>query len=80
MNFSPSIEEESAVLGDDRHCASNFTALHADGPHKVRPIIWTGKIDLGLSVAEHVHMGRLVIIGEDHDTKSIATKHRDHEE
>jgi len=40
--------------------------------------IGTHEVDLGLTVAEDLDMGRLVIVDEDNDPKPICTQHSDH--
>jgi hypothetical protein len=41
--------------------------------------VGTQQVDLGVAVAEHVHMGGLMVIAEDHDAQPVRPKDGDHD-
>jgi len=77
MDLLPSLQQERHLLGDNPHGPTNLATPHAVGPNKgwsVDP----DQVDLGFSVAEHVDMGRQMVIDVDDDAQTIGSQHGNH--
>jgi len=62
MNLVPPRQQTVALLRDDRHGA---------------PDIGAGHVHLGFAAFEHMNVGRLVIVCEDHDAEPGRAMNRD---
>jgi hypothetical protein len=78
MNFSPARQQYGLVRGDDIDGAAHIVAFHAFGPDQLRSTIRPDQIDLGVAVAEHVNVRRLMVVDENHDSQASFTQDGDH--
>jgi hypothetical protein len=78
MYLSPSGQKRGPPFGHKVHGAANLIALHAYGPNQLRRASRAGEIDLRLPVAEHMNVGRLVVVAEYDDAQAMRTVDRDH--
>jgi hypothetical protein len=62
MDFLPTSQQEFLVFVRDLHRAAHLATAHAIGPDQVRSAIGAAQIDLGLAIAEDMHMRGLVIV------------------
>ena len=53
------------------HGMPQFSAAYAICPKKCRRTSVSKQIDVRPTVTEHMHLGRLVIVREDHDARSV---------
>lgn len=60
------------------HCASYLGASHAFRRQERRLAVRAKKIDLRLTVAEHMDVGGFVVIDENDNAKSMRAVDRDH--
>lgn len=56
--------------------ATYFGSRHPHGPIQFRRI--GSDVDLHFAIADHMHMGRLVIVCEDDDAKPVRAQDGDH--
>jgi hypothetical protein len=56
------------------HGPPNLTSGHAFSPDQFRRTICTQEIDLGLTITEHMHMRRSMIIDKDDYAQTIGTQ------
>ena len=54
-------------------------AFHSDGPQRQGKAAVGGNNNLHLAVTEHVHMGRLMIIGMDREAQAMLAMNRWHD-
>ncbi len=66
------------VIGHDFHDAPQLSTRHAVGPDQFRGAAGAAQIDLGLSIAEGVNVGRLVIVHEDDDPYALGAENSNH--
>ncbi len=62
------------MLSDHAHGAANLSALHAFGPNQFRRAVPACQVDLGMTVAEYMDMGRFMIVHEDDDAETMLAK------
>jgi len=63
---------------DDLHSPAHIASFHTLGSEKNRSPIRPDQIDLDLPVAEHVHMGRLMVVCEDNDAQTMRSVYGTH--
>jgi hypothetical protein len=78
MNVPPACQQVVKLLDDNPHCAANVAALHAFNGHNLKHAINAKQVYLGVTIAEHMDMRRLVIINENNDVETICSMDRDH--
>ncbi len=66
------------LIGDDLHGATNIASLHAVDPRQRGDAVRSDQIDLRLSVAEHMDMGRLVVVREYDEAQPASAMNRNH--
>ena len=79
MYLVPSDEQRLTIPFDQPHTFADIGMLHPDSPDQFWSVIGTGKIYLGFSITEDVHMRRLMIVREDYDSETFDAQNRDHE-
>ncbi len=79
MDFPTSGKKLRLLVTDNLHGATQIVRLHAFGPDKDRGTVSSNKIDLGLTVPEHMHMSWLVIVRKDDDAQAMCTMNRNHQ-
>jgi hypothetical protein len=79
MNALPSDQQHYARFYDHPHGSANLAAGHAVCPNQFWHAVGTGQVDLGLAVTEHVNMGRMVIVNEDHHSQAFGTQDGNHD-
>jgi hypothetical protein len=67
MDIPPSHQKRVLMFGDDFHSATNIASLHVFRPDQRRRAIAPSQIDLGVAVAEYMHVRRLMIVQEDYE-------------
>ena len=63
---------------DDPQGAADLAPGHSIGPDQLGHASDAAQADLGLAVAEHVDMSRLVVVGEDDHAQALGAQHGDH--
>jgi hypothetical protein len=79
MYVVPPGEQRLTIRLDQPHAFADVGMLHSDCPDQFGPVIGAGKVYLGFSVTENVHMRRLVVVRENHDPETFGTQNRDHQ-
>lgn len=79
MDLSPTCEQGFLLFGHDLHGAAHIAALHAFYGHDLWPAVGSQQVDLGVSVAEHVDMGRRMVIDEDDEAQAMRAVDSDHQ-
>lgn len=71
MSCSPTRQKISLPLDYHSHRATHLVVLHILGPDQFRFPIGTDQIDLGMPIAEHMHMGRFMVIAKNDDAQAM---------
>src|SRR5690606_33255912 len=74
----PSLQHRRLPLANDAHCLPEVTRPEPIVTDQLRQPIAPRQIDLRRTVANHVDMGRLVIVGEDNEAQPSFTMQSDH--
>jgi hypothetical protein len=78
MDLLPSLQQKRQLFGYNPYGATNLTARHVVGPDQVGCALGPNQVDLGLSVPEHVNMGRRMVIDINDDTEAVGPQHGNH--
>jgi hypothetical protein len=79
MELPPSCEKLFLLVANHLHGAAQIIRLHILSPDKGWGAVRPDQVYLGMAIAEHMHMGRFVIVCEDDDAQPTRPVDRDHE-
>ena len=80
MDIPPSGQKVVASLCYEANRLTDFRAFHSLGLDQLRPITGADEIDLCMTVAENMHMGRFVVVEVDDDPQAVCPEYGDHED
>jgi len=79
MELPPLGKKRFLLVADQLHGATQITGLHVFSPDKGWRTVRSDQVNLGMTIAEHMHMGGFVIVCEDDDAQPMRPMDRDHE-
>lgn len=79
MDLPPSGQKVVASLCYEADRLTDFRTFHSLDPDQLRPITGADEIDLRVTVAEDMHMGRFVVVEIDDDPQAVCSEYGDHE-
>jgi len=78
MDISPTCEQGFLLLRHNLHGAAHIAAFHAFDGHDLWLAFGSQQVDLGVSVAEHMHMGWRMVIDKDDEAQAMGAVNGDH--
>jgi hypothetical protein len=72
MELPPLGNKRFLLVADQLHGATQITGLHIFSLDKGWRTVRPDQVYLGMTIAEHMHMGRFVIVSEDDDAHPCA--------
>ena len=79
MDIPPSGQKVVASLCNEANRLTDFSTFHSLDPDQLGPITGADEIDLRVTVAEDMHMGRFVVVEIDNDSQAVCSEYGDHE-
>jgi len=79
MELPPLGKKLFLLVADQLHGATQITGLHVFSADKGWRTVRPDQVYLGMTIAEHMHMGGIVIVCEDDDAQPMRPVDRDHE-
>jgi hypothetical protein len=73
MKFPPSRQKLFLLVSDQLHGTAQIVCLHPLSSNEGWNPVRSGKIDLGMPITKHMHVGWLVVVREYYDAQPVRT-------